>query len=572
MDRFAIAALLREIGGLLELQGGNPFKARAYERGARALEAFNGDLDALVQERRLTTLPGVGAALAATIAEVHETGRSEQLDRLRRQLPPGVLELSQVPHLTIPRIRALHQALGVSNVAELKAAAEAGRVRGVKGFGPKTEEKLLSGIRDFETRGEAVLLYEAEREGQALLDYVRALPGVQQADLAGALRRRTEVVDRLVVAVATADPAGAVDRFARYPQSVAVIERDLTGAATRLAAGLIAQVQTAPRSAYAALLHELTGSEAHRARLAQRAKELGLELDRRGLTRVASRRRLPVKSEADLYRHLELPYMPPELREDVGEIEAALAGELPADLVEEADIQGLVHCHTVYSDGRHTVEEMARAAEAMGMKYITITDHSPTASYAGGLTLDRLHRQWEDIDRAQEKVKVRLLRGTESDILADGSLDYPDAVLEKMDVVIASIHNRYKMDEDQMTRRLVAALKNPLFKVWGHALGRYVRSRPPIAVRMDEVLDAAAESRVAVEINGDPHRLDMEPRWQREARRRGIRFVISTDAHSTRELRNVRYGVSMARRGWLRKGEVLNTLGVDEFRRLVRPS
>ena len=572
MDRFAIAAVLREIGALLELQGGNPFKARAYERGARALEAFNGDLDALVGGRRLTSLPGVGAALAATIAEVHETGRSEQLDRLRRQLPPGVLELSQVPHLTLPRIRALHQALGVSSVAELKAAAEAGRVRGVKGFGPKTEEKVLAGIREFETRGQAVLLYEAEREGQALLEYVRALPGVQQADLAGALRRRTEVVDRLVVAVATADPATAVDRFARYPQSVAVIERDLTGATARLAAGLIAQVQTAPRSAYPALLHELTGSEAHRARLAQRAKELGLALDRRGVTRLATRRRRPVKSEADIYRHLELPDMPPELREDVGEIEAALAGELPPDLVEEADIQGLVHCHTVYSDGRHTVEEMARAAEAMGMKYITITDHSPTPSYAGGLSLDRLQRQWEDIDRAQEKVKVRLLRGTESDILADGSLDYPDAILEKMDVVIASIHNRYKMNEDQMTRRVVTALQNPLFKVWGHALGRYVQSRPPIAVRMEEVLDAAAESRVAVEVNGDPHRLDMEPRWQREARRRGIRFVISTDAHSTHELRNVRYGVSMARRGWLRKGEVLNTLGVEEFRRAVRPS
>lgn len=572
MDRFPVAAVLREIGALLELQGGNPFKARAYERGARALEAFNGDLDALVAERRLTSLPGVGNALAATIAEIHETGRSEQLDRLRRHLPPGVLELSQVPHLTIPRIRTLHQALGVSSVAELKAAAEAGRVRGVKGFGPKTEEKVLAGIREFETRGQAVLLYEAEREGQALLEYVRGVPGVQQADLAGALRRRTEVVDRLVVAVATADPATAVDRCARYPQSLAIIERDLTGVTARLAAGLIAQVQTAPRSVYAALLHELTGSEAHRARLAQRAKELGLALDRGGMTRLATRRRLPVKSEADIYRHLELPYIPPEMREDVGEIEAALAGDLPTDLVEEADIQGLVHCHTVYSDGRHTVEEMARAAEAMGMKYITITDHSPTAAYAGGLTLDRLQRQWEDIDRAQEKVQVRLLRGTESDILADGSLDYPDAILEKMDVVIASIHNRYKMNEEQMTRRVVTALKNPLFKVWGHALGRYVQSRPPIAVRMEEVLDAAAESRVAVEVNGDPHRLDMEPRWQREARRRGIRFVISTDAHSTRELRNVRYGVSMARRGWLRKGEVLNTLGVDEFRRAVRPS
>jgi DNA polymerase (family 10) len=208
----------------------------------------------------------------------------------------------------------------------------------------------------------------------------------------------------------------------------------------------------------------------------------------------------------------------------------------------------------------------------MGMKYITITDHSPTASYAGGLTLDRLQRQWEDIDRAQEKVNVRLLRGTESDILADGSLDYPDAVLEKMDVVIASIHNRYRMDEAQMTRRVVAALRNPLFKVWGHALGRYVQSRPPIAVRMDEVLDAAAESRVAIEVNGDPHRLDLEPRWQREARRRGIRFVISTDAHSTGELRNVRFGVAMARRGWLRKDDVLNTLGAEDFRRAVRPA
>ena len=572
MDRFQAAAMLREIGALLELQGGNPFKARAYERGARALEAFAGDLGALVAQRGLTSLPGVGTALAGTIAEIHEKGRSEQLERLRRQLPPGILELSQVPHLTLPRIRALHEALGVSTVEELKTAAEAGRVRGVKGFGPKTEEKVLSGIREFETRGQAVLLHEAEREGAALLEYVRAAPCVKDADLAGALRRRTEIVDRLVVAVGTADPATATGHCARYPRAVAVIERDLTGITLRLASGLIAQVQTAPRSAYPALLHELTGSEAHRARLAGRAAEVGLALDRGGLTRLRTRRRCVVKSEADVYRHLGLPYLPPELREDVGEVEAALAGELPADLVEETDIQGLVHCHTVYSDGRHTVEQMARAAEQMGMRYITITDHSPTASYAGGLTLDRLKRQWEEIDRAQEKVEVRLLRGTESDILADGSLDYPDAVLEKMDVVIASIHNRYKMDEAQMTRRVVAALRNPLFKVWGHALGRYVMRRPPIAVRMEEVLDVAAESRVAIEVNGDPHRLDLEPRWQREARRRGIRFVVSTDAHSTGELRNVRYGIAMARRGWLRKADVLNTLDADAFARAVRPA
>jgi DNA polymerase (family 10) len=225
----------------------------------------------------------------------------------------------------------------------------------------------------------------------------------------------------------------------------------------------------------------------------------------------------------------------------------------------------------VYSDGRHTVEQMARAAEAMGMEYITITDHSPTAHYAGGLRLDRLKRQWDDIAKAQESVKVRLLRGTESDILADGALDYPDAVLEQLDIVIASVHNRHRMDSDQMTRRLVTAMRHPVFKVWGHAQGRYVLTRPPFECDMDAVLDAVASSRAAVEVNGDPHRLDMVPRWLREARRRGIRFVISTDAHSTSQLRNVRYGVAMARRGWVRRGEVLNALPVEAFRRAVRP-
>jgi len=230
-----------------------------------------------------------------------------------------------------------------------------------------------------------------------------------------------------------------------------------------------------------------------------------------------------------------------------------------------------VHCHTHYSDGKNSVEEMARGAEALGMKYMTITDHSPTAFYANGLPLDRLKRQWEDIAKAQEKVKVRLLRGTESDILADGSLDYPDEVLEQLDVIVASVHNRHKMDADQMTRRIVTAMRRPQFKIWGHALGRYVLTRPPFAVHMEKILDAVAESRAAIEINGDPHRLDMEPRWVRMARTRGIRFVVSTDAHSVNALRNVRWGVDMARRGWLTRADVLNTRGVEEFRQAVRP-
>jgi len=350
-----------------------------------------------------------------------------------------------------------------------------------------------------------------------------------------------------------------------------VIERGLDHCAARLPDGLRVELTVTPQAAYATTLHRLTGSESHLDKLDALAEARRLALEGAGLRGNGGRRPVAVKDEADLYRRLGLPLLPPEVREDEGEVEAAVAGDDFADLVTEDDVRGLVHCHTVYSDGKHTVEQMARAAEAMGMQYITITDHSPTAHYAGGLQLDRLKRQWDEIAKAQENVKVRLLRGTESDILADGALDYPDSVLEQLDIVIASIHNRFRMSSEQMTRRVVAAMKHPVFKVWGHAQGRYVLTRPPFECDMDAVLDAVASSRAAVEVNGDPHRLDMVPRWLRAARKRGIRFVISTDAHSTAQLRNVRYGVAMARRGWVRRGEVLNALPADAFRRAVRP-
>jgi DNA polymerase (family 10) len=259
------------------------------------------------------------------------------------------------------------------------------------------------------------------------------------------------------------------------------------------------------------------------------------------------------------------------MREDAGEIEAAGAGDFPHRLIDAEDVRGAIHCHTVDSDGRNTIEEMARAAEALGMRYLTITDHSATAGYAGGLSVERLRRQWDDIARVQERVDIRLLRGTEADILRDGALDFSDEVLRQLDVVIASVHARHGLDAPAMTERLVRALRHPVFKIWGHPLGRYVLTRPPFACDMDRVLDAAAGSRVAVEINGDPHRLDLEPRWIREARRRGVRFVISSDAHSTAALANFRWGVDMARRGWVGRDEVLNTLPADGFRAAVRP-
>ncbi len=567
LDRFSVARALREIASLMEVEGANPFKVRAYERGARALEGMPEDLGTLVREGRLTSVPGIGNALASTIAELFQTGRSPQLDRLRERLPPGVVELSQV--LSLSKIGALHRALGTSSLADLETAARAGSVRNVKGFGDKTEQKILADIEALRTRGTETLLHEATREGDALLAHLRASPAVARAEVAGALRRRRETIDRLVAVAVSHKAEDVLDHAARFPAAVTVLERDQTRVLMRLPDGLNAEVHAEPSARFATAWHRLTGSEGHLAKLAIVAEARGLKLDENGLTRAG--RRVPVKQEADLYRELGLPFIEPELREDEGEVEAAVAGVLPTELVRVEDVQGLVHCHTHYSDGKNSVEEMARGADALGMKYMTITDHSPTAHYAGGLPLDRLKRQWEDIARAQEKVKVRLLRGTESDILADGSLDYPDEVLGQLDVIVASVHNRHKMDADQMTRRIVAAMRRPQFKIWGHALGRYVLTRPPFAVHMEEILDAVVESRAAVEINGDPHRLDMEPRWVRMARRRGIRFVVSTDAHSVNALRNVRWGVDMARRGWLTKEDVLNTRGVDEFRQAVRP-
>jgi DNA polymerase (family 10) len=551
----------------MQTEGGNPFKVRAYERGARAVEALAEDPEVLVREGRLTRVPGIGPALAGTIEELVRTGKSSQLERLRQRLPPGVVELS--PVLSLPRINALHQALGIRTLAELEAACVAGRVRTVKGFGEKTEAKVLADVRALADRGEQTLLHRAAPEGEALLEHARRHAAVLEADLAGALRRRVETVTSLDLAVAARDAGAALQHVAAYPPVAAVLKQEGETALLRLAGGLNVHVVAAPPARHAWNLLALTGSQGHLRKLQEVAAARGLEWTGDGLRKAG--RLLPAKTEADVYRHLELEYVPPELREDAGEVEAAVLGRLPQDLVAMGDIRGMVHCHTRYSDGKNSVEEMAQGADALGMRYLTITDHSPTASYAGGLTYDRLQRQWDDIARAQEKVKVRLLRGTESDILADGALDYPDAILEQLDIVIASVHNRHRMDADQMTRRIVTAMRHPRFKVWGHALGRYVLTRPPFACHVEKVLDAVAESRAAVEVNGDPHRLDMEPRWIREAKKRGIRFVISTDAHSVGAMRNLRWGVDMARRGWLTRDEVLNTRGLDEFAAAVKP-
>jgi DNA polymerase (family 10) len=570
-----IARALQDVALLMALSGGNAFKVRAYERGAQIVGDLGDQLSTLIEEDQLTTVEGIGPSLAKQIAELWNTGSSALLAELLSAHPPGALELARVPGMTLRRLRALHESLGVTSIEALRDACLAGRVRGVPGFGVKTEERLLAAV-------ERVLSPPPEVPGRMLLgDALRLAKRVEQAlleasaasavSVAGAARRFEETLGELELVITAIDEEAVFQRLLRLP---GVTRVDRAARRAQLAQGVPLIVHVAPPEHAGAELLFATGPEAHLHALSQLAHARGLELTAAGLTprtvRAGGAITAGGESEAAIYERLGVPPVPPELRgrraQAVDEAEHGYE-----DLIAAQDIRGLVHCHTTYSDGKHGVEEMARAAEALGMQYITITDHSPSAHYAGGVPLDRLKEQWDEIARVQEQVNVRILRGTESDILADGSLDYPDDVLEQLDVVIASVHSRFKLDRARMTERLVRAMSLPLFKIWGHALGRMLLSRDPIDCDVPAVLDALAGSRGAIEINADPHRLDLPPEWIPHARERGLPFVVSVDAHSTQGMAVLPLGVGMARRGGLRRHEVLNALPAAEFAARVRP-
>ena len=451
-DKLTIAAALQEIGTLLELKGGEYFKARAYKLGARSVAELTEDVGKLIKQNRLTFVKGIGYALAKQIQDLYTTGQSTFLNQLRAEMPPGIVELSHVPGLSVKKVERLHEELGISTVEELKAACESGRVRQVKGFGAKTEQKLLEAIAGAENRERRIHIHHALRAGQGILEYLRLAPGFAQGELAGSLRRWQETVSQIVVVASAKRPKGLISHFVRLPLIIRVEEQTTRQCSAVLSDGSKATLFAVTPEEFANTLLRATGSKAHLEKLVQVAAKKKLKLTEKGIERPGSAKSakvgsaILVKTELEFYERLGMQYVPPELREDQGEVEEALRRSLPEDLITAADIRGMVHCHTKYSDGKHTVEQMVHAAESMGMKYITITDHSPTAFYANGVKIDRLQRQWEEIDRVQEQTKVKILKGTESDITQDGSLDYPDWILEQFDVIVASIHSRYKMN------------------------------------------------------------------------------------------------------------------------------
>jgi DNA polymerase (family 10) len=428
---------------------------------------------------------------------------------------------------------------------------------------------MSEAVRPHEASGPVILLAAGIAIGAALAKKLASIDGVARADLAGSIRRAVEVSHDVDLVLTADDPPAVIDRVIRRMRFATVEERSPSWCRLRFPNGILVDVYACAPSDRAAVLVNVTGSRAHVDKLRARARSRQLELTPNGL---ASATGAPValEDEHELYARLGLTWIPPELREDIGEIEEAAIGEI--NLVEGDEVRGFVHCHSSWSDGSCSIEELARAAEARGAQFITITDHSRAARYAGGLDVERLRRQWDEIDEVQSRVAIRILKGSEADILADGALDWPDPILEQLEVVIASVHDRHRQDESAMTDRLLRAMRWPIFKIWGHPLGRLIMTRPPIACRVEEVLDALAESRGAIEICGDPRRLDIEPRWARQAHERGIPFVLSVDAHTPSELDNLRYAVALGRRSGLRRADILNTRGATKFARIVRPA
>ena len=577
-----VATALREIAQLLQLKGENAFKTRAYEAGAEAFEAMPADPAAAggllerVKAGTLAELPGVGKAIDQKVTELVTTGELKYLQALRAEFPPGALELVRIPGVGPRKAVALIRELDIGTLDDLEKACLEQRVRGLKGFGEKSEQQILEGVRAMKTRERRWPLGETRRMAEKLLARVRAAPGIARAEIAGSVRRYAETngdVDLVAALAEGALPEPAMEAFRTASDVEQVIASGSTKCSVRLRDGLQADLRVVSLGQFATALHHFTGGKQHHVKLRGIARDLGLTISEYALARIDPTQGppLPIEDEAALYRALGLAPVPPELREDRGEIEAARGGALP-ELVRREDIQGFVHCHTTWSDGRNSIEEMARTALSLGAKYIVISDHTQAAHYAGGLDPNRLRLQWAEIAKVQDQLPgIRILRGSEVDILEDGSLDLPDAVLEQLDVVIASIHQRFKLDEAAQTARIRRALSHPLCHVWGHPTGRKVLHREPAPLRMEELLEVAAEQGVAVEANGTPDRLDLSADLLLLARKYGCKVSCSVDAHHVDELaRNLDYSVGTARRGWIEKSRVVNARGPDEFLAALR--
>jgi len=570
MDNRAVAAIFYEVADILDLQGVT-FKPNAYRRAARSIEQLDEDISRLSSEGRLQEIPGVGESVAKKIDEILSTGKLSYLDKLRAQIPQGLLDILRVPDVGPKTAMVLYKELGISDMEQLRTALDEHRLRGLKGFGEKTEERIRQGIGTLEAKGRRLYLDEAYPVASAYVEFLKSRESSELVSIAGSLRRGKETVGDIDILVGEDNPEHVMNGFVSYPHVKEVLMKGPTKSSVILKNGLQVDIRVVETKSYGAALVYFTGSKDHNVDLRRRGIERGLKVSEYGAFERDSGKLVAGDTEEAVYRALGLPYIEPELRESLGEIKAAEAGRLPT-LVKQSDIKGDFHVHTNWSDGSSPIEDVVSRANDLGYQYVAITDHSPSLKITHGLTADRLRQQIDAIRRTEERLggRTRVLAGCEVDIKADGSLDHPSSVLKDLDIVIGSAHSRFKMEKGEMTKRIVTAIESGGIDVLGHPTGRIIGQRNPYEFDVQRVFSAAKESGVCMEINAFPNRLDLSDAHCRLAKESGVRMSIGTDAHSPDQMDYMFYGVTTARRGWLEAGNVLNTMTARELSTFLR--
>ncbi len=569
MKKEDVAAILEEIGVLLELKGENPFKTRAYHNAARLVKSLSADLVDLVQSGEIRNIKGIGSALADKITELVTTGRLEYYENLRAEFPDSLLELLRIPGLGPKKIKKLYEELGIQSIKDLELACRKHQLAALEGFGARTEQKILEGIQFIKQHSDRHLYHVALAAGERLFQHVAGHPAVIRAQLAGSLRRCKETVKDIdiVASAEEKDRDAIMEHFTQQPGVQTVVAKGSTKSSIITEEGIQADLRIVSDKQFPYALHHFTGSREHNTAMRSHARKLGIKMNEYGLFR-EDESLIPCRNEEEIFAALGMDYIPPELREDMGEIEAALEHRLPK-LVETSEIRGIIHAHTTESDGANTLEEMVEACRKMGMQYLGISDHSQSVYYANGLSVERLREQRRRIDELNQKYPdFRIFHGTECDILSDGSLDYPDEVLAELDFVIISVHQKLNMSEQEATERIIKAMAHPLVTILGHPTGRLLLSREGYPLNYAELFVAAKEYNVIIEINANPHRFDLDWRYVREARDQGIMLSINPDAHSVAGLSDTFLGVGIARKGWLTAADVLNTHSAEEVEKI----
>ena len=572
MRNAEIAEVFSQIATLLEIKGEDPYRVRSYQRAAEMIANLTEELSAIRERGELLAIPGVGSSTAGKITELLDTGQCTQHQELLREIPETLFDVLRIPGVGPKTGKLVWEKLGIATVEALEEAARGGLVRKLPGMGEKTEQEILRGIghlREYARRTNLGVAWEMAR---VIMGQLRACAPVDRMEAAGSLRRMKETIGDIDILITSDRPEEVMDCFVGLEQVVEVLAHGPTKSSVLTEAGVQADLRVVAPESWGAALQYFTGSKQHNVKLRDVAVRAGFKLNEYGVFRVKGKaeERVGGEREEEMYAALGLPMMPPELREDLGEIGAAREGRLPA-LIELSDIRGDLQMHSTWSDGHDTIAGMARAAKALGYKYIAITDHSVSETVANGLSVERLRDRRAEIEKARKAVSgIAILEGTEVDIKRDGSLDYPDEVLAELDFVLASVHSGFKMDREAMTRRIVKALENPYVDALGHPTGRLIGKREPYEVDMEEVLQAVARLGVAVEINAYPDRLDLKDVHARRAKELGVKLLINTDAHSADQLEMMHFGVATARRGWIEAKEVLNTLPLSRFKRSLR--